>query len=207
VYTGSTPPPAPYERSWAGLYATTSYAANGLVFKGNSGGLPRTFVDGTSNTIMFAERFQICNNGLYNQTGSRVQAFNLWGMGTYSVHMPTFATLGPNSAQTTSQVAPATSPPNGFKSLNDTGNGTNVGVKVIQGFTGGTQTLWSYPFQVAPRGNIACDPAVPQTPFVGGMVVGMGDGSVRTVAPTISQWTFWAACTPSGQEALGSDWQ
>jgi type II secretory pathway pseudopilin PulG len=30
-----------------GTYATTSYAANALVFKSNTAGLPRTFVDGT----------------------------------------------------------------------------------------------------------------------------------------------------------------
>ena len=44
----------------AGEFATTSYAANGYVFRSNTGGLPRTFVDGTSNTVMFAERYQVC---------------------------------------------------------------------------------------------------------------------------------------------------
>ena len=62
------------------------------------------------------------------------------------------------------------------------------------------------PYQLAPRGAIACDPTLPQTPHVGGMLAGLGDGSVRTVAPTISQWTFAAACTPAGQETLASDW-
>ena len=54
--------------------------------------------------------------------------------------------------------------------------------------------------------TIACDPSLPQTPHVGGILAGLGDGSVRTVAPTISQWTFAAACTPAGNETLGSDW-
>ena len=62
------------------------------------------------------------------------------------------------------------------------------------------------PYQLAPRGAIPCDPRFPQTPHVGGMLAGLGDGSVRTVAPTISQWTFAAACTPAGQETLPSDW-
>jgi len=38
------------------------------------------------------------------------------------------------------------------------------------------------------------------------MICGLGDGSVRIVAPTISQWTFAAACTPAGNETLASDW-
>jgi hypothetical protein len=38
------------------------------------------------------------------------------------------------------------------------------------------------------------------------MLVALCDGSVRTVAPTVSQYTFWAACTPAGGEVLGSDW-
>src|SRR5438045_1745961 len=46
------------------VYATTSYAANGLVFKSNTAGLPRTFVDGTSNTVMFSERYQVCTSGI-----------------------------------------------------------------------------------------------------------------------------------------------
>ena len=61
-------------------------------------------------------------------------------------------------------------------------------------------------FELAPRGAIACDPRFPQTPHVGGMLAGLGDGSVRTVSPTISQWTFAAACTPAGQETLAADW-
>jgi hypothetical protein len=29
---------------------------------------------------------------------------------------------------------------------------------------------------------------------------------VRTISPTISEWTFWAAVTPNGNESLYSDW-
>jgi hypothetical protein len=38
------------------------------------------------------------------------------------------------------------------------------------------------------------------------MLVALADGSVRTVAPTVSPYTFWAACTPDGNESLGPDW-
>jgi hypothetical protein len=36
--------------------------------------------------------------------------------------------------------------------------------------------------------------------------VGMGDGSCRSVSQGVSQATWFAACTPSGGETLGSDW-
>ena len=41
--------------------ATSNYAANYLVFALGGASFPRSFPDGTSNTIAFAERFQICN--------------------------------------------------------------------------------------------------------------------------------------------------
>jgi prepilin-type N-terminal cleavage/methylation domain-containing protein len=52
----------------------------------------------------------------------------------------------------------------------------------------------------------ACDPTLAQTPHTGGMLVGMADGSVRSLAPHISGTTWWAACTPNGGETMGDDW-
>src|SRR5205823_4243558 len=39
-------PPAPFAEQFVGHYATTSFAANGLVFGTNDGRLPDSFVDG-----------------------------------------------------------------------------------------------------------------------------------------------------------------
>ena len=52
-----------------------------------------------------------------------------------------------------------------------------------------------------PAGN-----SVATSPHTGGIVVGMGDGSVRFVPQGISGWTWWYAVTPQGGEILGSDW-
>jgi hypothetical protein len=38
------------------------------------------------------------------------------------------------------------------------------------------------------------------------MVVGMVDGSVRTLAKTMNDNTWWAIVTPQEGEALGADW-
>ncbi len=40
----------------------------------------------------------------------------------------------------------------------------------------------------------------------GVLLVGMGDGSVRTVANGISGGTWWAAMTPASNDVLGPDW-
>jgi len=34
----------------------------------------------------------------------------------------------------------------------------------------------------------------------------MRDGSVRTLSPTISAKTYWAATNPAGGEVLANDW-
>lgn len=193
-------------------FATTSYAANAFVFKSNTAGLPRTFVDGTSNTIMFAERFQVCTPA----TGAPV--YNLWAFGRYDSPVvnnrkPTAAAfffLGNTSGHAASTVAtiqaaprrpltPATTPPNPLSSNIPWQLGRENAANMATPPVGA-------PYQLAPRGAIACNPQLPQTPHVGGMIVGLGDGSVRTVAPTISQWTFAAACSPSGNETLAQDW-
>ena len=52
------------DNRYKGWLATTSYAANWMVFNhidGGSASIPRSFPDGTSNTIAFASRYQICN--------------------------------------------------------------------------------------------------------------------------------------------------
>jgi len=192
-----------------GEFATTSYAANGYVFRSNTGGLPRTFVDGTSNTIMFAERYQVCT-----QSGSNPAVYNLWAFGrNFSAAVngkqaspPAFyflAKSGDANGQTVFMAPvsplPTTTAPNPLSTPIPWKVGIESNPVLSPNYTGP-------PFQLAPRGAIACDARLPQTPHVGGMLAGLGDGSVRTVSPTISQWTFAAACTPAGQETLAQDW-
>jgi prepilin-type N-terminal cleavage/methylation domain-containing protein len=50
-----------------------------------------------------------------------------------------------------------------------------------------------------------CSPILAQTPHAGGILVAMADGSVRTLAPTMSEQAYWAAVTPAGGEVLGLD--
>src|SRR5439155_6002573 len=78
----------------------------------------------------------------------------------------------------------------------------------IAGYFGNPNTIGpGSKFQVQPSpflGN--CDPTRASTAHNGGMLVCLADGSVRTLAPSMSGDTWWAALTPSGDEVLGSDW-
>jgi prepilin-type N-terminal cleavage/methylation domain-containing protein/prepilin-type processing-associated H-X9-DG protein len=44
------------------------------------------------------------------------------------------------------------------------------------------------------------------SPHTGGINVGLGDGSVRTLSQSVSGTTFYQACTPNGGEPPGSNW-
>jgi hypothetical protein len=76
------------------------------------------------------------------------------------------------------------------------------------GFAGGPYiTGPASKFQVQPTpflGN--CDPTRASTAHAGGMLVCLADGSIRTLAPSMSGATWWAAVTPSGGDVLGWDW-
>ena len=45
-----------------------------------------------------------------------------------------------------------------------------------------------------------CDDKRASSKHTGGIVVGMFDGSVRTVSPSVSGVTWWSAMSPNGGE-------
>lgn len=155
-----------------------SYAANAQVFFGISS-MSSTFTDGTSNTIAFAEHYTwMCSHAQFIY-----MIDTLTSAGGQIVHRPTFADGGTLlNYQNFGDVYPVTSgqPP------------VTVGCEPLT-------------FQVAPAIN-QCDPGIAQTPHPGGMLAGIADGSVRTLAGGMSQTTYWAAVTPDKGELLGSDW-
>jgi prepilin-type processing-associated H-X9-DG protein len=61
VFVSPKDPSAPAGNRYQGWLATTNYAANWMVFK--KGGMRiSNIADGTSNTLMFAERYQVCRD-------------------------------------------------------------------------------------------------------------------------------------------------
>jgi prepilin-type N-terminal cleavage/methylation domain-containing protein/prepilin-type processing-associated H-X9-DG protein len=179
-------PPPPFQAVFVGRYACTSYAANGLVFRSNRALFPASFGDGTSNTILIAEKYQFCGG-----------VPNLWGFGGNGSNNPSFAFLPLPGGAATAKFAPDVA-----LWLNDT---AQVVGKVGLDAPGPGTVVKPVPFQAAPR-RADCDPSLPQSAHAGGMQVALADGSVRGVAVAMSQLTFWAACTPDGGEVLGPDW-
>ena len=59
---------------------------------------------------------------------------------------------------------------------------------------------------VAPANSPTCNSYLPGSMHTAGMNTLLMDGSVRFLSPSISNATWWAACTPAGGETLGSDW-
>jgi prepilin-type processing-associated H-X9-DG protein len=164
-----------------GYYAAGSYAANGLVPWG-TGNLGKSFPRGTQNTVLMAERPQVCRTA----TGEEVH--NLWGVGFYSPQMPAFACLTPTEPPglaSTGQAAPVVPlPPEDGP----------VMVRIGRMDAAPQPADFPTPFQRVRDGR--CDPRLPGGPHPAGMQVLMADGSVRVFDWDTSPWVFWSACVP-----------
>ena len=170
-------------------FGAASYAPNGLI----SGIAPPTpgpqgktqmldITDGTSNTILHAEKYAHCTN-------------------TYMP--PAFQNGGTAWAYCTGLVFPWQPPPMNLPPRGAFQPGFAIAALANLGAPNAIRA--GSKFQVQPRKG-DCDPTRASTAHPGGVVVGLADGSVRTLAPSISGTTWWAAVTPSGGEGPGSDW-
>jgi prepilin-type N-terminal cleavage/methylation domain-containing protein len=169
-------------------FGASSYAPNGLV---SGAGPPTpgpqgrngfaTVTDGTSNTILHAEKYARCANT------TMPPAFQDGGTAwAYCTALP-FAWQPPPMAPPTKAFQPGFAIP----ALAALGAPAAVGP--------GSK------FQVQPREG-SCDPTRASTAHGGGIQVGLVDGSVRTLSPATSDTTWWSAVTPSGGEVMGPDW-
>ncbi len=165
-------------QGWA---AVGSYVFNGMVFLSDWLGysrFPASINDGTSNTIFFTDTYS-----MGTATNGSIQP-NLWWWDYNGFETP------PSSAYYTDC--------GGFNYWGQAFTPLNVPSVSYCNNNTATQATWGGLFSVC-----SCRATSPHT---GGINVGMGDGSVRLVAQGISGVTWFAACTPQGNDLLGPDW-
>ena len=144
-------------------HGATSYASNAYIFQASDGGvasIPKSFPDGQSNTIVFAEKYAVCSGVVHAWA-------DMWD--------------GPQNGQ------PAWC--NCFYWQNYPEPATN-----------------NLPLPQFQPSVSACNPNAVQGPYAGGIMVGLGDGSVRLVNSGVSQQTWSFAVYPDDGQPLGSDW-
>lgn len=175
-------------------FGASSYATNALVSSRNAlnslphqipqgkARVPADFPDGTSNTILHAEKYARCSNATMPPVLG--DGGNAWAYCT----SPLFPWL----------PAPMHPPGQAFQ--------TGFAIRALA-MRGAPNAIGpGSKFQVQPTPYLGnCDPTRASTSH-SGMLVGLADGSVRTLNPHMSGTTWWAAVTPAGSEVLGSDW-
>lgn len=161
-----------------------SYAFNATVFYFGASVLS-SFSDGTSNTIAIGQHDAQCRSTgfAWNQANPGCGVFN--------------PSTGKVTGVPSWKVPPVTSHATTFADA-EMGDALLYGTSVAGPLPAAT-------FQVAPT-LADCDYRLLQAYTPRGLMVGIADGSVRVVSPTITPRTFWAAVTPAGGEVLGSDW-
>jgi prepilin-type N-terminal cleavage/methylation domain-containing protein len=149
-------PPDGIVTMMGGTYGGCSYTCNYLVFGNTPGGsarIPTTFVDGTSNTIVFTDRYTTCMGMSQG-----------WQMGMCG-NPPTWPYPGMQNA-----------------------------------------TFPNLPLaQMAPSAAM-CDSSLLQSFYVSGILVGLGDGSARSVSSGVSQYSWNLAFYPNDGQVFDSSW-
>jgi prepilin-type N-terminal cleavage/methylation domain-containing protein/prepilin-type processing-associated H-X9-DG protein len=179
-------------------FGITSYAYNFQVFgvvdatfinwnwQGNAR-MPGTFADGTSKTIMFAEKVAICG-ALPPRANMWADGYSSWAIGATGPDSwgPSFGVAFFDSLHGAAwPLAPAT---DSYSSIN------NIGFP----------SKWQQ--QPMPYTSTVCNPALASSPHPGSMNVCMADGHVRTLNYNLSAASWWAACTPAARDLFGNDW-
>jgi prepilin-type N-terminal cleavage/methylation domain-containing protein len=184
--------------NWYGpLYATGGYVANVMVFDPNPATktLVTSMLNGTSNTVIFGHRLEYCDGTNYWGLDPGQGIYTDWDAtpdqtGTYHP-IPGFGWLTYLAKR--------------GNYMNPTVNQQGAGLHPLTPGVAMDYTAGGLPFQTSPGpGN--CYPAVLQSPHTGVMIVGIGDGSVRTVSSNISLSTWLAVCIPDSGNIPGNDW-
>jgi prepilin-type N-terminal cleavage/methylation domain-containing protein len=163
------------------LMTVSNYTAQ--LYPISTGGkhIPADFPDGTSNTIIWTEKYALCSPDANSNDGGtqwpdrfEAQTGPFVGYYPYTNSSNTGPAYGSNQVR---QTAPTYGVP-GF-------------------------------FQVRPIPWLAvggCKPGIASTGHTAGILVGLGDGSVRLCAAGMNPQTWWMAIVPDDGNPMPADW-
>lgn len=160
--------------------------------------IPGTFSDGTSNTVVFAEKLAYCpgtkrNAGQFfaNINQSDGHGGTWWYRGVYDA--AAFSGTAPTGIDSY--------PGDRLSAVFGGGRGRNDNTTW---YTGVNSMFIVQPKNLTQQGE--CDRGVASGFHSGGIVVGLGDGSVKFVRQGMNAQTWWNALTANGGEVLANDW-
>ena len=154
-------------------------------------------LDGSSNTIAFLHSYTRCGDTLTHGTQ--------WGWTNGNAPSPPIPV-----------IVPLTGAP--FARSSHTGANSNIQSQTFQQPTAAVTPVafqnQPAPYNAVPLPNAnnntnptqGCNPRIPATPHSSAMMVLLGDGSVRTVAPSVQPNTWFWACMPNDGNTLPSEW-
>src|SRR5262249_52681179 len=159
-----------------------NYAMNWQIFTLPSPKLPDSIPDGTSKTVMFTEKYVVCNKigaPLNPKRGGALWAFP-----------PGYRIDGVNVPEPT-----ATTP----GEWHNYGSVVSFGANITNDGAFGV-------FHNNKTATDVCNPRWASSNHNNSINVAMADGSVRAVASTISSGTWKAIMTRQGNDFVGTDW-
>jgi prepilin-type N-terminal cleavage/methylation domain-containing protein len=168
--------------------APTSYLANESVLTGSMKLVQVT--DGLSNTTFYAEGLDICGYNYSYHSGP-----------PYTVNIT--ESIGYNRIW---NFDPYNYSFNYTYTYSFTQNPYNYTFNLTENLNYFGYFYYYYKPQTLSQAQQNCESYAPQALSSAGCLVGLGDGSVRTVNSGVSQQTWMAAGTPQSGDILGSDW-
>jgi prepilin-type N-terminal cleavage/methylation domain-containing protein len=156
--------------------------------------------DGTSNTLMFAEKLAYCPGTIRN-TGVFFAGIN-----QSQTHGGTWWMRGIFSSGTVVNGTPSGGSDSFPGDRLSAVFGGGVGLDNTRWYTGVNSKPVTFGIPANNNNSGPCDRGLASSPHSGLMQASLCDGSVRTVRSSIDAVTWWSAVTRTGGEVLGANW-